>query len=192
MPKLWTGTLESHRREVREAVIATTTELVAEHGLRGVTMSRIAEEAGIGRATLYKYFPDVESILAAWHATTIRGHLDEFHNIAAGPGNADERLRAILLIHAMRLHRMTLTHTGSDIAAMIHRGDQIDQAQQELTTLLADLITTAATEGTVRADIPAPELAAFTLSALSAARTARSKAAVERTVDLALDALRSS
>lgn len=32
-----------------------------------MTMSRIAEEIGIGRATLYKYFPDVEAILLAWH-----------------------------------------------------------------------------------------------------------------------------
>ena len=63
MPKLWSGTLETHRREVRTAVIAATAALVADHGLRGVTMSRIASEAGIGRATLYKYFPDVETIL---------------------------------------------------------------------------------------------------------------------------------
>ena len=37
--------------------------MVAAHGLASVTMSRIAEETGIGRATLYKYFSDVEAIL---------------------------------------------------------------------------------------------------------------------------------
>lgn len=45
----------------------TTAALVAEQGLTSVTMSRIAKESGIGLATLYKYFPDVESILLAWH-----------------------------------------------------------------------------------------------------------------------------
>jgi len=75
VPKLWTETIETHRREVREAILDTTAALVAEHGLLGVTMSQIAEETGIGRATLYKYFPDVEAILLAWHDRQITGHL---------------------------------------------------------------------------------------------------------------------
>jgi len=191
VPKLWSGTLESHRRDVREAVIATTTALVAEYGLRGVTMSRIAEESGIGRATLYKYFPDVESILTEWHASTVRGHLDEFHTVATGGGSADERLRTILRTYAMRMHHMTAKHAGSDLAAMIHRGDHVDEAQQALITLVADLIAAAAADGTVRSDVPPKELAAFCLNALSATRGSDSKAVVERAVDLAMTALSS-
>ena len=38
-------------------------------------MSQIAKDTGIGRATLYKYFPDVESILRAWHQRQIDEHL---------------------------------------------------------------------------------------------------------------------
>src|SRR4051812_5802487 len=65
MPKIWSQTIEAHRDAVREATINATAALVAEHGLTGVTMSQIAKDTGIGRATLYKYFPDVESILRA-------------------------------------------------------------------------------------------------------------------------------
>ena len=54
MPKLWTETIDEHRRAVRDATLDATGALVAEHGLASVTMSRIAEETGIGRATLYK------------------------------------------------------------------------------------------------------------------------------------------
>ena len=67
IPKLWHQTIQAHRREVRDAILDTTAALVAQHGLRAVTMSQIAEEAGIGRATLYKYFSGVEPILIAWH-----------------------------------------------------------------------------------------------------------------------------
>jgi AcrR family transcriptional regulator len=43
-------------------------------------MSQIAAEAsGIGRATLYKYFPDVESILRAWHERQVGAHLHQLH-----------------------------------------------------------------------------------------------------------------
>jgi AcrR family transcriptional regulator len=61
---------------VVDATLDTTAALVAEHGLRSVTMSQIAEQTGIGRATLYKYFPDVEAILLAWHERQVTGHLD--------------------------------------------------------------------------------------------------------------------
>ena len=63
VPKLWNETIEAHRRAVRDAILNSTAELAAEHGVRSVTMSQIAERAGIGRATLYKYFSDVETIL---------------------------------------------------------------------------------------------------------------------------------
>jgi AcrR family transcriptional regulator len=75
MPKLWNETIDAHRRDVREAILDTTATLVAGHGLLSVTMSQIAEKTGIGRATLYKYFPDVEAILLAWHGRQIASHL---------------------------------------------------------------------------------------------------------------------
>ena len=59
VPRLWTETIETHRREVQEAIVETAGRLAISHGLLSVTMSQIAEETGIGRATLYKYFPDV-------------------------------------------------------------------------------------------------------------------------------------
>src|SRR5262245_8068886 len=74
MPKLWTETIETHRREVRDAILDTAAALVADRGLRSVTMSQVAEETGIGRATLYKYFPGVEAILLAWHERQVTGH----------------------------------------------------------------------------------------------------------------------
>ena len=60
---------------VHDATLDTTAALVREHGLASVTMSQIAAAAGIGRATLYKYFPDVEAILVAWHDRLITRHL---------------------------------------------------------------------------------------------------------------------
>ena len=72
MPRIWADTIDTHRRQVTDAILDATAELIAEHGPMSVAMSAIAERAGIGRATLYKYFPDVESILVAWHTTRLR------------------------------------------------------------------------------------------------------------------------
>src|SRR3990172_12780555 len=94
VPKLWNDTIETHRRAVREATLDAAAALVAERGLASVTMSEIAEKTGIGRATLYKYFPDVEAILVAWHERQISGHLEYLAEIRDQTGTASERLPA--------------------------------------------------------------------------------------------------
>src|SRR4051812_36263133 len=76
VPRLWNDTIETHRREVRDAILQTTAALASKHGVTAVTMSQIAEETGIGRATLYKYFPGVEAILVAWHEQHVAAHLE--------------------------------------------------------------------------------------------------------------------
>src|SRR5260370_11530179 len=89
VPKLWTETIEAHRAAVRDATLDTAAALAADNGLASLTMSQIAEQAGIGRATLYKYFPDVESILVAWHERQITRHLQQLLQVrdqADGPG----------------------------------------------------------------------------------------------------------
>jgi len=58
--------MQSHRQEVRQAILDAVGQLVEQQGLLALTMSEVAERAGIGRATLYKYFPDVQTLLAAW------------------------------------------------------------------------------------------------------------------------------
>jgi len=69
--------------------------------LRSVTMSQIAEQTGIGRATLYKYFADVDAILIAWHERHIRGHLEQRAALKGGSGSPRERLEAVLERYAL-------------------------------------------------------------------------------------------
>src|SRR5215469_11629252 len=75
VPKLWDETIAAHRHQVRDAILDAAAALVFEQGLRSVTMAQIAEHAGIGRATLYKYFSDVDAIVHAWHHRQITAHL---------------------------------------------------------------------------------------------------------------------
>jgi AcrR family transcriptional regulator len=186
MPKLWNETIEAHRREVREAIGDTTAALVGEHGLRSVTMSQIAEETGIGRATLYKYFPDVEAILVAWHERQIRGHLEYLGELRERAGSADERLEAVLEAYALIHHE----HHGTELAALLHRGEHVARAQQHLRDFIRELLTEAAGAGEVRDDIAPQELASYCLHALTAATGLASKAAVRRLVAVTLAGLR--
>lgn len=184
VPRLWNDTIEAHRRAVREATLDTAADLVAERGLASVTMSLVAEQTGIGRATLYKYFPDVESILLAWHERQVDDHLRHLAEIrdSAAP---NERLEAVLHAFAGIQHE----HHGVELAAPLHRAGHMARAERRLRDFVRDLVAEAARAGDVRGDVPPDELAGYCLHALQAARSLTSKAAVRRLVDVTLAGL---
>lgn len=188
MPKLWNETIEAHRREVREAILDATAALVSEHGLRAVTMSRIAENAGIGRATLYKYFSDVEAILTAWHERQVVHHLHHLTHVRDQAAVPAVRLEAVLTAYA----GMVRSRAGhdADIAAYLHHGPHVAHAHEHLHALIRDLIAEGAADGGLRTDTDPGELATYCLHALSAASSLRSEAAVRRLVALTLAGLR--
>ncbi|MFC3897643.1 TetR/AcrR family transcriptional regulator [Lentzea rhizosphaerae] len=189
MPKLWNETIETHRREVRHAILNTTAALVAERGLLNVTMSQIAEQTGIGRATLYKYFQDVESILRAWHGERIAHHLAHLIAVrdrATGPG---ERLEAVLEGFA-DISRRSRGHFDADLMAVLHRDEQVTGAQAQVQDMIRDLVADAAQAGEVRDDVEPGELATFCVHALIAAGNLSSEDAVRRLVAVTLAGLR--
>jgi AcrR family transcriptional regulator len=189
MPKLWSDTIDAHRRQVRAAVLAVTAHLAHQHGVRHVTMSRIAEDAGIGRATLYKYFPDVESILLEWHEEQVAGHLEQLRLAGQKGGTAQERLANVLETFASMNHQWG-QHSGlGELIAMLQQGENATRAERSLHDLLCGLIEDAAQQGAVRADIPADELAWFCLASVRTAQDLSSDAAVQRLLDLVRSAL---
>jgi AcrR family transcriptional regulator len=190
VPKLWTDTIETHRRTVRDATLDATATLVAEHGLRGVNMSQIAEAAGIGRATLYKYFPDVDAILLAWHEREISGHLEQLARARDAAGDVGSRLTAVLETYAL-IAQESRGHHDAELAALLHRDEQVVRAEHQLRSLVRELLLEAAAAGLVRGDVAADELVAYCLHALAAAGRLQSKAAVRRLVAITVDGLRS-
>ncbi|MBB5079205.1 TetR/AcrR family transcriptional regulator [Nonomuraea endophytica] len=178
MPKLWNETIEAHRAAVRDAILDAAWALVVERGLMSVTMAGIAERAAIGRATVYKYFTDVESVLAAWHERQVAAHLQQLAEIANRPGAAGSRLEAVLAAYA-RILRGRGEH-GPDLGALLHRDGQPEHAQRHLADLVRALLEEGVGSGEFRADVPAGELARYCLHALSAAAGMASEAAVVR------------
>jgi AcrR family transcriptional regulator len=189
VPKLWNETIDEHRRAVREATIDATAALVAEHGLRAVTMSQIALETGIGRATLYKYFPDVEAVLLAWHERQIDAHMQQLIDARDREADAGERLSAVLGAYAMIEHERHGHHDG-ELAAFLHRDEHVVHAGKRLQEMVRALLLDAAKAGLVRDDVSADELANYCLHSLAAARSLPSKAAARRLVEITLAGLR--
>jgi AcrR family transcriptional regulator len=182
-----------HRREVSDEILRATVALVAEHGLRAVTMSQIAERAGIGRATLYKYFKDVEAILLAWHERQIAGHLAQLAEARDEAEGAGNRLEAVLGAYALISHG-SRSHHDTELGAFLHRDEHrhVNRAEHHLHEMVRDLLAEAAQAGDLRDDVAPDELATYCLHALAAAGSLPSADAVRRLVAVTLSGLRPS
>jgi AcrR family transcriptional regulator len=191
VPKLWDETIAAHRHQVRDAILDATADLVFEHGLRSMTMAQIAEKAGIGRATAYKYFPDVEAILHAWHYRQITAHLAQLAAVRDKVSDPSQRLDAVLRAYAQIAHQTRHRH-DTEIGQFLHRDEQLAEAQRQLRDLVTSLIADAVRAGDLRADMPPGELAGYCLHALNAAASLPSEAAVGRLVTVTLAGLRSA
>ena len=56
-----------------DRIVHASLALISEYGLGGVTMSQVADAAGVARQTLYNHYQDIDSIVAA----TIKQHNSE-------------------------------------------------------------------------------------------------------------------
>jgi len=83
---------ENHRRILRTAV-----DLMTQHGFEGSTMKQIARAAGLGDATIYKYFATKEKLVAAYFEQAIADALAQMERT---PGQLDfslhERLQLLI------------------------------------------------------------------------------------------------
>jgi AcrR family transcriptional regulator len=184
VPKLWDETIESHRRVVQDAILDTVAAIISKGGITAVSMARIAEDTGIGRATLYKYFPDVEAILRAWHERQVTRHLAELSELGASTDDPRARLTAVLEGFAQRMRHDHASH----LSTLLHSGEHVARAHHALLDFVRDIIADGA--GSVfRDDVPPAELAQYCLHALMAASALPTKAAVPRLVDVTLAGL---
>lgn len=198
MPRLWDATIDAHRRAVRDAILDAAAGLAARHGVSAVRMAQVATESGIGRATLYKYFPDVGSILAAWHERQVAEHLEQLRQAAAGADRPVERLRAVLETYAA-ISRSRGGHHGDHgrhgghgdeaFVQAMHQGGHVATAQRTLHEFLHGLIRDGLEAGAFAADLDPAEAATFCLHALGAASSLDTADAGRRLVSMVLRAL---
>lgn len=191
MPKVWSATVEEHRVAVRQAILEAAWSLARERGPLSLTMSLIAKTAGIGRATLYKYFPDVDAILLAYHQEQVAHHLAQLHHLPGHPASAMESLEAALMHYATVVqHREQPSYDA--VRMLLHADPAVDVAHRELIAVLVGMIEGAVKDGQVRRDLDPQLMADFCVSALGAASSAASAEDRQVLVKLILDSLRTS
>ncbi len=127
--------LESHKARYRERIIDAAIELVAEEGVAKASMTALAQRARIGRATVYKYFPDVEHALLAHVEREVSDCQAALTEVVTGEPDPVRRLHrcieVLLRYFAGQRHRLYW--------ATLEQADLSSAAVARLRTLMAGL-----------------------------------------------------
>jgi hypothetical protein len=113
----------------------------------------------------------------------VENHLRQLTALRDQAEEPAEALRALLTAYA-RICQRRQRRGDEELTAVLHRDPEVAGLQHRLHALVSDTISAAIGSGAVRQDVPAEELADYSLHALAAAATASSEAALNRVVDL--------
>ena len=83
--------------ELRRAhIVDHAAKLFADSGFNGTSVAEIASAAAVSKSLIYHYFPSKEELLGEVMSSHIDELLNDTNEVLAEPGNAVERLRALL------------------------------------------------------------------------------------------------
>ncbi len=120
--------------------------LLRQRGMVGLTMSALADGAGISRATLYHYFPDVDAVLTAWVGReihrTVTALLDEARVIVDPLARLTYMVEVQCRAFASQEHRLSAEHFESEAGSPAVR-QEVTAQMAPLRDLLASTITEA-------------------------------------------------
>ncbi|MFZ3467967.1 TetR/AcrR family transcriptional regulator [Streptomyces sp. 4.24] len=141
----------------RRLIIDTADRMFAERGTT-VTLNEIAAEAGVGVATVYRRFPELQSLIDDLFTERFTVFL-RLATEAAGeptPGGALYRylLDAAQLRAADRALEVILANASIDLPS-------IARMREELALLVDGIVERAVAAGAVRADFASPDVYAF-------------------------------
>lgn len=168
-------------------MLSAARALLASSGPAAITHQRVAMEAGVGRATVYRHWPSTEQLMLE----VMEGvDLPYFRNPSAPVRPwLFAQLRAMadeLAIPAVAAFSVTLMQSALWDREMARRRDESNRA---IITRLADALASAVSEGELETTVEAPEAAAVLIGPL-VYRTGMHAAAVsDALIDRLLDGI---
>lgn len=151
-PDVWSGSLSVHRARQAEHIAHVAMGIIASDGIAGLSMSALAEGSGISRQTLYKYFPDVEAVLAALAALGTAG-IDELAvriDAQADPG-AGLRVFVEAMVESAAAGHPSPAALTAALPARARAAMRAHEAEVE--QLVVELLRRGRDDGSFRADL---------------------------------------
>ncbi|OWM05854.1 TetR family transcriptional regulator [Mycolicibacterium peregrinum] len=126
----------SNAGSLSDQILDAAASCVLAFGVDRVTLAEIARRAGVSRPTVYRRFPDTQSILAALLTARVVGVLDATE--VGGPGRAALVDRIVTVAARLRHDEviMAVLHSAPEVA-MVYIAERLGTSQQILIDALA-------------------------------------------------------
>ncbi|MFS0749320.1 TetR/AcrR family transcriptional regulator [Oceanobacillus sp. 1P07AA] len=161
-----TGLREKNRNKRYQSIVETAKRLFAESGLENIKMQNIADEEGIGVATLFRYFPRKDKLIVAVATSIMEEELYQFQLIINDTENAYKKLERIFDFLSQ-----IVTHSSKDSTKFIDAFENYvaiskepledivlyDSVREEIYILMSALIREGESDDSIRDDIDIKE-----------------------------------
>ena len=143
----------------REEILDGAAKVFARYGFRKTTVGDIVREAGVARATLYKYFETKDDVFEAVLDREAREMLAAVRDAVRQAGTTRERLRAAMMTHTDFIRRKvnTLRVTLEALSDMMSRWSR---HMEELSRDAADIYESILVRGVEAGEIVADDAGA--------------------------------
>jgi AcrR family transcriptional regulator len=115
------------RTDVREAILDAVDRRLARFGYKKMTVEGLAEDAGIGKGTVYLHFPSKEEAVLSHIDRIVERLCGRLDTIASGEGAADQRL------HKMLVERVTFR-----LSAVQHYTESLNDLLSAIRSMLLE------------------------------------------------------
>jgi AcrR family transcriptional regulator len=166
-----TPRLRADARRNRDRIITAARTLFTERGTE-VPMEEIARAAGVGVGTLYRRFPDRESLIGAIGRDTFQRLLDEARTIDDRESDPWRALTDFLLRAADLRTFVRFVMMSSRAREIVGTDPAVKQARDELLEILARLVQAAQANGSLRPDVGSGDIAVILSIVLQGVHTA--------------------
>ncbi|CEG28929.1 TetR/AcrR family transcriptional regulator [Bacillus sp. B-jedd] len=157
------GIREKNKNLRYQSIVSTAERLFLDQGLDSVQMQDIADAAGIGIATLFRYFPKKDKLIVAVAIQNLERTMEGIEKITGQTKSAYNRIEDLLGFllrsqHSDKNESYKFREAFESYASFTNEPlpgieDYIDM-QKQVTELLLPLIEDGKSDGSIRTDIP--------------------------------------
>lgn len=185
--------MRADARRNRDQILAAARKMFVAKGA-DVPMEEIARTAGVGVGTLYRRFPDRESLIRAVAKESLAQVLQDARAARAEePTGWDALKRLITRSHQLRVS-FQLAWESTRMQDILQVDPEINEIRNALMVEISQMVTTAQEEGTMRTDIGPGDMAVLFVLILRQSPIADvlGPLAAERTIAIMFDGLRAT